>query len=581
MKRIGVLCLTLGLAVAFVPQVAAFSRGAPARTTGGSFPGESNCTRCHVGTVNSGQGTLSLTVDGAPTVGEPGEIATFYTPGETIALIVSFEDTTKFRVGFQLTVRSGDGCGQPGSLAAASSDDGTGIKTGTGTCGSANSEVQWATHQGPRSGSAATFAVDWTAPDEAVGPVTIAVAVNGADGGQDVRNDNIYTLQAVLQPGATTPAPPVISDGGVTSLGDSDPPLTTGAAGGIAVISGTDFAATEAGTAGSVDPDGSLATKVGGICVEVNQVRAPVLHVDAARVFIQIPAETALGPAAVQVIRNCDPASDEPQAVLSNTATFQIASVQPVLLQLSETIPGASAIHADFSLVGEAPTSGNGDADVPASENTGTETPAMMGTGPADDTETVAEQEPVISPAVAGEVVTFFGTGFGPTSPALSTGEIPALSNALASESVQLMFGETMVPDADIVYAGATPGVAGLYQLSARVPDTIAAGRFAASVVVDMQTSPSGPMIVIGSEEEGTVCTANLVVAVGESCTGTVDVFGTEYTGTFEVEEDQACVVIAGLPPFCGEETLDPLNLGLLVASKQMDGTWVITKFGD
>lgn len=568
MGKLGVVSLAFVLAAVCVPQVAAFSHGGPARTSGGPFPAETNCTRCHAGEVNSGPGTLSLTVGGVAASGDSAVADLTYTPGETIALIVSFEDTTKFRVGFQLTARSGDGCGQPGSLAAASSDDGSGIKTGSGTCGPASTQVQWVTHQSPRSGSSATFAVDWTAPAEDVGPVTIAIAANGADGSQDNRNDNIYTLQAVLQPEGAAPAAPVISDGGVTSLGDSETPLTTGAPGGIAVISGTGFAEMGEGALGSVGADGGLATNAGGVCVEVNQVRAPVLYADATSVFVQIPAETALGPAAVQVIGNCDPAPDDPQEVRSNTAMFEIASVQPVLLQVSESVQGAVAVHEDFSLVASEP-----------------ETPAAteMST-PAEGDAQADASGPAMSPAVPGDIVTVFGTGFGSTDPALASGEIPALSHVLAAESVQLMLGETMVPDDHIVFAGATPDVVGLYQLSAKVPDAMPAGDFAVSLMVDMQSSPLGPMINIGvpsATDDGVACTADLVLSVGESCSGSVNVFGTDYTGVFAVEETQACVTVAELPPFCGEETLNPLNLDLLIAEKQTDGTWKITKFGD
>ncbi len=568
MGKLGVVSLAFVLAAVCVPQVAAFSHGGPARTSGGPFPGETNCTRCHAGEINSGPGTLSLTVGGVAASGDSAAADLTYTPGETIALIVSFEDTTKFRVGFQLTARSGDGCGQPGSLAAASSDDGSGIKTGSGTCGPASTQVQWVTHQSPRSGSSATFAVDWTAPAEDVGAVTIAIAANGADGSQDNRNDNIYTLQAVLQPQAATPAAPVISDGGVTSLGDSDTPLTTGAPGGIAVISGTGFAEMGEGTLGSIGADGGLATNAGGVCVEVNQVRAPVLYADATSVFVQIPAETALGPAAVQVIGNCEAAPDGPQEVLSNTAMFEIASVEPVLLQVSESMAGAAAVHEDFSLVASEP-----------------ETPAAteMQATPAT-TEGDAEEDssgPGMSPAVPGDVVTFFGTGFGSTDPALASGEIPALSHVLAAESVQLMLGETMVPDDHIVFAGATPDVVGLYQLSARIPDAMPAGDFAVSLMVDMQSSPAGPMITIGVPDATVACVADLVLSVGESCSGSVNVFGTAYTGVFEVQETQACVTVEGLPPFCDAETLNPLGLDLLIADKQDDGTWKITKFGD
>ena len=571
MGKLGVISLAFLSAAVCVPQVAAFSGGAPARSSGGGFPGERVCTQCHVGAeANSGPGTLTLSVGGTTASSEPDAPALTYTPGETIALIVSFEDTTKFRVGFQLTARSGDGCGQPGSLAAGSSDDGSGIKTGSGSCGPAGTQVEWVTHSAPRNGSSATFAIDWTAPAEDVGAVTIALAVNGADGSRDARNDNIYTLQAVVQPSAAaSPISPMISEGGVSSLGDSDPALTTGAPGGIAVISGTGFAEMGEGTVGSVGADGKLATNTGGVCVEVNQVRAPVLYADATTVYVQIPAETGLGPAAVQVIGNCDPEPDGGQAVLSNTAMFEIASVKPALVHVSESTAGAVAVHEDFSLVASEPEA-----------EAATEMTAM----PAEDDAAEDSSGPEMSPAVPGEVVTLFGTGFGPTDPALASGEIPALSHVLTAESVQLMLGETTIPDDHIVYAGATPGVAGLYQLSARIPDAMPAGEHAVSLMVDMQASPAGATIAIGMpepDEDGVACVADLVLSVGESCSGSVNVFGNAYTGVFEVKADEACVTVEGLPPFCGEETLDPLGLGLLVAEKQSDGAWKITKFGD
>lgn len=570
MGKLGVVGLAFALAAVCVPEVAARSSGGPSRTSGGSFPGERDCTACHVGSeANSGPGTLSLTVGGAAAPAAADAPALTYTPGAVIPLIVSFEDTTKFRVGFQLTARSGDGCGQPGSLAAASSDDGSGIKSESGTCGPAATQVQWVTHSAPRNGSSATFAIDWTAPAEAMGPVTIAVAVNGADGDRGARNDSVYTLQAVLQPGSVTP---VISDNGVSSLGAPDPANSSGAPGAIAVISGTGFAGTGEQSAGSLGADGRLATKVGGICVEVNQVRAPVLNVDPTNVFIQIPFETASGNAAVQVIKNCDPAPGDAQALSSNTVQFLIGSVQPVLLGLSESIAGASAVHQDFSLVANEPEA------APATE---TEMSTMSMSADPDMSED--ESGPAISPAVHGEVVTFFGTGFGTTDPALATGEIPAFSHVLASEAVNLMFGQTVVQSQDIMYVGATPGVAGLYQVSARIGDAMPVGEHAVSWTVDSQSSLPGPLIAIAMADTAVACVADLVLGVGESCSGTLNVFGTEYTGVLRVEETQACVEVPGLPPFCSLEadTLNPLGLGLLIVSKQSDGTWKITKFGD
>ena len=575
MGKLGVVSLAFVLAAACLPQAAAFSSGAPDLSSGGAFPGERSCTQCHVGSdANSGPGTLTLTVGGTAASSEPDAPALTYTPGETIALIVSFEDTTKYRVGFQLTVRSGDGCGQPGSLAAGPEPDGSGIKTGSQSCGPAGTQVEWVTHQTPRNGSSANFAIDWTAPAEDVGPVTVAVAVNGADGSRDARNDNIYTLQAVLQPGeAPTPSSPMISEGGVTSLGDVGSSLTKGAPGGIAVISGTGLADTGEGTVGSVGTDGELATNVAGICVEVNQVRAPVLYAEPTEVFIQIPAETALGPAAVQVIRNCEAPADGAQEVLSNVAMFEVASVRPVLLQASESIEGAVAVHDDFSLVASEPEAET-TAETPAMETSTMETPATETATEGDASED--ESGPAMSPAAPGEVVTFFGTGFGPTDPSLATGQIPALSHVLAAESVYLMIGETTLPDDHILYAGASPGVAGLYQLSARIPAAVPAGEHDVCLLVDMQRSPTGAKIAVslpelGGDEEIPICTTDMVLELGQSCTGTL----AGITGVFKVEESQACIETGVLDPICSEESIN--LLGAFIAAKQSDGTWKIT----
>ena len=105
----------------FGGHASANSSGAPARTSGGSFPGETACTRCHLGSdLNSGSGTLELLAGGI----HAGDY--FYTPGETVSLLVKFSDSAASRVGFQLTARSGAGCGQPGSLAVSSATAGSG-----------------------------------------------------------------------------------------------------------------------------------------------------------------------------------------------------------------------------------------------------------------------------------------------------------------------------------------------------------------------------------------------------------------------------------------------------------------------
>ena len=392
--------------------------------TGGPFPGEQVCTRCHVGSdANSGDGTVELLI------GDAAASEFSYTPGETVSLILNFTDANASRSGFQLTVRSGDGCGQPGSVAAGSGDNGSTVQVREGTCGTGT--IQWATHRRVTTGTSATWDIDWTAPAESAGTVTIAVAVNGANGNGARTGDSIYTYTATIEPAAATAPAPVISDSGVV-LADLFSETTTGAPNALAAVLGSGFSEAAAPISGTVDDSGKVSTVLDGTCVEVNQHRAPLVQIASDEITFQIPADTGLGAASVKVIRGCD-TDDETS---SNSAQFQVAAVKPVFFLFSDSSPGIAALHLDLSLVAAAD--------------------AVSGR--------------VTRPALPGEVVTFFGTGFGPTVPTLDTGEIAVQPQSLETSDLRPMIGELEVAADDILYAGAAPNFAGLYQLSLKIP---------------------------------------------------------------------------------------------------------------
>ncbi|MBV8847111.1 MAG: hypothetical protein JO307_30245 [Bryobacterales bacterium] len=71
-------------------------------------------------------------------------------------------------------------------------------------------------------------------------------------------------------------------------------------------------------------------------------------------------------------------------------------------------------------------------------------------------------------PAQQGDTLTFYGIGFGPTSPNISAGEITPSPNSLTQE-LTVWFGTPDVP-ATVLYAGLAPGVVGLYQFNVVVP---------------------------------------------------------------------------------------------------------------
>ena len=517
-----------GCVLGTATQASANSGGAPARTSGGPFPGENNCTQCHTGSaVNSGSGTLKLLIGGSAA----SEYA--YTPGATVSLLVRFSDTNAVRVGFQLTVRSGDGCGQPGTLAAGTTDAGSSIQIGKGTCGPSSTTVQWATQRRPRTGSSADFEVAWTPPADGAGPVTVAVAVNGANGNLSTSGDQIYTQHTTIQPVAT-PSPPAISEGGVV-LADLFSETGTGSPNAIAVAQGSGFAASGTESRAVLDDTGRVGTLLDDTCVEVNQHRAPIFHLLPGQVNFQIPSNTGLGAATVQVLRDCG-TSDE---VRSNAAPFQVAAVQPVFFLFSEDPPTA-ALHSDSSIVAEVD--------------------ALPGR--------------VSRPAKGGDIVTFFGTGFGPVIPPLASGELAVQPRELAAESVRPMIGEIELPESDIFYAGAAPSFAGLYQLSVRVPETVPDGTHPFSIMLDGVQSPAGPQLIVSSVEPGPpVCAVDMVVKPGGSCTTT----SRGIDATFSVDEEgQACVSVTALNVnLCGADSLDLTLFGASV-SKNEDGSWTI-----
>ncbi len=71
--------------------------------------------------------------------------------------------------------------------------------------------------------------------------------------------------------------------------------------------------------------------------------------------------------------------------------------------------------------------------------------------------------------AARGDLITFYGVGFGPVTPAIPAGQIVSVSNALPS--FQMQIGGA---NATVQYAGLAPNAIGLYQINVIVPSTAA-----------------------------------------------------------------------------------------------------------
>jgi len=88
-----------------------------------------------------------------------------------------------------------------------------------------------------------------------------------------------------------------------------------------------------------------------------------------------------------------------------------------------------------------------------------------------------------LRPARAGDVITLYGIGFGPVTPAVAAGTIASGTTAVRG-NVAVQFGST---PATIQYAGMAPGFVGLYQFNVTVP-SVAAGDQA--LVVSLNGTP-------------------------------------------------------------------------------------------
>jgi uncharacterized protein (TIGR03437 family) len=111
----------------------------------------------------------------------------------------------------------------------------------------------------------------------------------------------------------------------------------------------------------------------------------------------------------------------------------------------------------------------------------------MQGTGQGvimkSDQVTLAQ---AATPAARGEVIVIYCAGLGAVNPPVNQGDAPTTASRTVNEATVTIGGMK----ADVQYAGVTPGYAGLYQVNATVPATVAVGNAVpVTITVAGQTS--------------------------------------------------------------------------------------------
>jgi uncharacterized protein (TIGR03437 family) len=297
------------------------------------------------------------------------------------------------------------------------------LKTGSG----------WLTAKSFATGATLTLDAGSLSPGAYSGSVDIASnAVNG-------------TITVPVDFTVVPKGPPLIFYQGVVDNGTFGAGDTV-ARGDVMVVLGEQLSAAPL-TIGQAPP---LATQVGGASVLVNGVPAPMYYSSYGQLAFQMPYETPLGTALVQV---------QTGGQTGNTVSVQVANRAPRLLLIGVGSYGA-IVNQDGSI------------------------PMPAGAIPGISTH----------PAHVGDTLTIYAIGLGPTDPAAATGQPAPASEPLArvTQTPTLNFGggiggTTVTPS----FAGLTPTYAGLYQINVTIPANVPKGTVNISAVFNDATSNS------------------------------------------------------------------------------------------
>ena len=417
--------------IAWIP-CSAHSYGPPSRVTAAPGDNARACTQCHAGTINTGSGSVgvSLLSDAV------------YIPGVKQRVTVQVQDPDQQRWGFELSARldSSPAAGQAGDFTPV--DNFTQVvceDNGPRPCASGPLFIMH-TSAGTRNGTkgGASFQFDWTPPSTNVGPVTFYFAGNAANGDGGPTGDNIYTGSMQLTP--VIPAAPSVTAGNIVSA-------ATFAAGPVASNSwvtayGTNLGVTTRSWSDSDFINGALPTSLDGVSVVLTVFGAPRLayvgYVSPTQVNFLMPSDAAATAYQVQVRNSAGITTALPLTVQANA---------PQLL----TLDGKFAWG----------THSNGSA---------------LGTGG--------------TPAAPGETIILYGTGCGPTTPALIPSQTPASAVPLATLPTATIGGA----DATVVSGTVLSGSPGVYQFRVQVPASIPNGD--QPIVMTLGTATSAPALL-------------------------------------------------------------------------------------
>lgn len=103
-------------------------------------------------------------------------------------------------------------------------------------------------------------------------------------------------------------------------------------------------------------------------------------------------------------------------------------------------------------------------------------------------------------PAVPGDIIVLYGTGWGQTTELLLAGELATgAASLLPNANPMVSFGGAIMSTEDVLYIGGTPGTAGLRQLVIRVPADAQPGDNEVILIVYGKSTPAGPVVPVAA----------------------------------------------------------------------------------
>jgi len=375
-----------------------------------------------------------------------------YSPGVTQRLRVVVSDPDQLRWGFQLTARlEADPAMQAGSFTPADANSQVICADASLTqlaC-SAAAPRQYIEHTlaGTRSGTlqSAAFDFDWTPPATDVGNIVLYVAGNAANGNNLPTGDRIYSRSYTLTPEAGEQEPSISAEDGVVNGATFQPGITGGS---WVTIKGAGFGSNTRIWRADEIVEGKLPTELDGVSVSINGKPASVYYISPGQINVQAPTDDSMGPVPVEV-------------------TVNGVKSDPVMATLQPYSPGFF------------PWPNNQAVATDAAFNWRAKPDTFPGTATV--------------PAKPGEVVILWGTGFGPTSPAIPAGQVVEEAANLVELPVVRVGGQT----AEVIGGALTQGSAGLYQIVIRIPESAPDGDLPVVAEVGGFRSPESTVLAV------------------------------------------------------------------------------------